>query len=86
MDRKTTFMTLVVVLISIFIKIAGDIDLNANDSINYRPEISTTFVKVQVTSYMEMVTKLNVPVDQIVIAPFLQRRKKRKSLYLGILL
>ena len=49
MDRKTTFMTLVVVLISIFIKIAGDIDLNANDSINYRPEISTTFAAVLLT-------------------------------------
>lgn len=49
MDRKTEFITLLVVLISIFIKIMGDLDLGATDSVNYRPVISTTFAKVILT-------------------------------------
>ena len=46
MGKKTELGTLLVVLISIFIKIMGGVDLLANDNVNYRPEISTTFAKV----------------------------------------
>ena len=49
MNRTTTFMTLLVVLISIFIKITGGIDLSATDTVNYRPEISTNFAKIILT-------------------------------------
>ena len=49
MGKKTELGTLLVVLISIFIKIMGGVDLLANDNVNYRPEISTTFAKVILT-------------------------------------
>ena len=49
MDKKSEFITLIVVLISIFIKIMGDLDIGSADTINYRPPISTTFAKVILT-------------------------------------
>ena len=49
MDKKSEFITLIVVLISIFIKIMGDLDIGSTDTINYRPPISTTFAKVILT-------------------------------------
>ena len=49
MDKKSEFITLIVVLISIFIKIMGDLDTGNADAINYRPAISTTFAKVILT-------------------------------------
>ena len=49
MEKKTEFATLLVVLITMFIKIMGGVDLSANDTLNYRPEISTNFAKVILT-------------------------------------
>ena len=49
MGKKTELGTLLVVLISIFIKIMGGVDLLANETVNYRPEISTSFAKVILT-------------------------------------
>ena len=49
MGKKTELGTLLVVLISIFIKIMGGVDLLANETVNYRPETSTSFAKVILT-------------------------------------
>ena len=49
MGKKAELITLLVVVITMFIRIIGGVDLLANDIVNYRPEISTNFAKVILT-------------------------------------